>query len=222
VTWVDVTGTTQQAVSNKGYLADNASLVTITLPVTSGGAVAVGAIIQVDGIGAGGWAITQDATQSIRINGIAGISGASTGVVRGSQYAAIELQYIGSNTFTVLNYTGNVGVLLPSGYVYQGGLTWMSEASTTAYNYSAAVALCAGLINDPAGNPMPGWRLPTEPELRALYSTYPGIWYQVGWAPGSLWSSTPAVAGGHYRIYMGDGSYYAYPDSTAMYVTCVR
>ena len=49
-TWVDVTGTVLQAVSNTGYLADNAAQVSITLPVTP----AIGDIILVRGAGSGG------------------------------------------------------------------------------------------------------------------------------------------------------------------------
>ena len=59
ITWVNVTSITQQAVSNTGYLADNAAQVTITLPASS----AVGDVIQVNGIGTGGWKIVQNAGQ---------------------------------------------------------------------------------------------------------------------------------------------------------------
>jgi len=61
ITWLDVTGTTQQAVSNTGYMADNGSQVTITLPATA----SVGDLIQITGVGAGGWKIAQNAGQSI-------------------------------------------------------------------------------------------------------------------------------------------------------------
>jgi hypothetical protein len=65
---VDVTGTTQQAVSNKGYLADNAAKVTITLPASP----TLGDVIQVVGIGAGGWKIAQNAGQSTITTNIMG------------------------------------------------------------------------------------------------------------------------------------------------------
>jgi hypothetical protein len=212
------------AVSNTGYMADNgATPVTITLPVSS--AMTVGDVIQVNGVGSGGWKITRNALQSIIINGISTNSGV-TGVISGSQYAAIELQYIGSNIWTVLNYTGNVGVLLSSGYVYEGGLTWM-PVSTNVYQQAGAVTLCEGVING-----VPGWRLPTEPELMALYSTYPND--QGGWLGNSLltvqgwslyytWSSTPSSAGNHYIVYLNIG----YPEPKALdsdysNVTCVR
>lgn len=59
--WVDVTGTAQQTASNTGYLADNPARVTLTLPA----APALGDIIQVTGVGAGGWKVAQNAGQSI-------------------------------------------------------------------------------------------------------------------------------------------------------------
>ncbi len=61
ITWTQVTGTTQQAASNAGYMANNAAQVTITLPA----APAVGDIVAVSGLGAGGWKIAQNAGQHI-------------------------------------------------------------------------------------------------------------------------------------------------------------
>ena len=61
ITWVDVTGTSVQAESNKGYLADSASQVTITLPASP----AFGDIIEVSGVGTGGWKIAQNSAQYV-------------------------------------------------------------------------------------------------------------------------------------------------------------
>ena len=62
ITWVNVTGTSVQAVSNTGYIANNAtSPVTITLPASP----ALGDIVEVTGSGAGGWKMAQNAGQSI-------------------------------------------------------------------------------------------------------------------------------------------------------------
>lgn len=62
ITWINVTGTSVQAVSNTGYLANNdTAQVTITLP----SAPALGDIIKVTGAGAGGWKIAQNVGQSI-------------------------------------------------------------------------------------------------------------------------------------------------------------
>jgi photosystem II stability/assembly factor-like uncharacterized protein len=63
VTWVDVTGTTVQAASNTGYMANNAAQVTITLPITP----ALGDLVEVSGVGAGGWKIAQSAGQQVYV-----------------------------------------------------------------------------------------------------------------------------------------------------------
>ena len=60
-TWQVVTGASQQAQPNSGYIAGSTSLVTITLPTSP----AIGDIIRVTGAGAGGWQIAQNAGQSI-------------------------------------------------------------------------------------------------------------------------------------------------------------
>jgi photosystem II stability/assembly factor-like uncharacterized protein len=68
ITWVDVTGTAVLALLNTGYLADNISQVVITLPTSP----AVGDLIQVSGIGAGGWKIAQNAGQTIATDNLEG------------------------------------------------------------------------------------------------------------------------------------------------------
>jgi hypothetical protein len=61
--WTRVTGTSQTMVSNNGYIADNAGLVTLALPATS----AIGDELIIVGRGAGGWSISQAASQQIII-----------------------------------------------------------------------------------------------------------------------------------------------------------
>ena len=62
LTWSTVTAATQAAVSNNGYIANNAGTVVITLPATS----AVGDVIVVTGINnATGWSIAQNAGNQI-------------------------------------------------------------------------------------------------------------------------------------------------------------
>jgi hypothetical protein len=200
------------------YVADNAAQVTITLPTSP----ALGDVIQVEGTGTGGWALAQADGQLIIIENMAGKSGANAAVISGRQYATIELQYIGDGAFTVLNYTGNVSGLLPGGYVYQGGLTWMPVATNGGNGYIQpdASALCASRING-----LYGWRLPTLPELSALYSTYPGtssLLTGQGWTLTGTWSSTPYSAGLHYAVNLGVGNVGAIGDASGFYVTCVR
>jgi len=61
ISWNNVTGTTQSAAVDNGYIANNAGLVTITLPATA----TVGAIVKIAGAGAGGWKLAQNASQII-------------------------------------------------------------------------------------------------------------------------------------------------------------
>lgn len=60
-TWTVVTGASQLMVSNNGYIANNAGLVTLTLPATS----SVGDQINIIGQGAGGWLVQCGAGQTV-------------------------------------------------------------------------------------------------------------------------------------------------------------
>lgn len=63
MTWTTVSGTTQAASVNNGYVANNAGAVTVTLPATA----AVGDEVAVEGLGAGGWVLTANTGQTIKI-----------------------------------------------------------------------------------------------------------------------------------------------------------
>jgi len=60
--WTAVTADTQMA-ANNGYIANSASLITLTLPLSAN--INFGDIIRVTGMGAGGWKIAQNASQRI-------------------------------------------------------------------------------------------------------------------------------------------------------------
>ncbi len=62
--WTEVTGTSASMAVNNRYCANNAALVTLTLPSTA----AIGDVIRVRGKGAGGWKIAQNASQYIRLD----------------------------------------------------------------------------------------------------------------------------------------------------------
>ena len=66
--WVHSTDTAVQAAPNTGYLADNVDQVTITLPANP----TIGDVIQVTGVGAGGWKIAQNAGQTMLTHNLAG------------------------------------------------------------------------------------------------------------------------------------------------------
>ena len=75
LSWVDVTGTSQAMAVNTGYLADNAGLVTLTLPATA----VQFSVIVVAGFGAGGWKIAQNANQLINFGSAAATTTGITG-----------------------------------------------------------------------------------------------------------------------------------------------
>lgn len=61
--WQDVSGTSQAMTADNGYVANNAGLVTLTLPLTA----SFGSLLYIQGLGAGGWTIAQNSGQNINI-----------------------------------------------------------------------------------------------------------------------------------------------------------
>jgi len=106
--WNEVVGTSQALAAENGYIMNNAGLVTGTLPA----ACSVGDVIKVVGKGAGGWAIAQNASQTIHF----GVTDTTTGVggslASTQQYDVVELLCITANTdFLVLSSIGNITVV---------------------------------------------------------------------------------------------------------------
>jgi hypothetical protein len=209
VTWLVVSGNSQQAARNTGYLAGSASLVTVTLPPA--GALTIGDLVQVTGTGTGGWKLAPNFGQTIITKNVSpGTVLSSGGTISGAQYDAIELQYIGNNTFTVLNYAGGLTVD-SGGYVYQGGLTWM-PVTTTPSKYINASPACNNI----------GWRMPTLAELTALYNS--GAAVGQGWNLWTTLSSTQGTngPGWHIALNLSGGSTGDVPDTSSAYATCVH
>jgi len=94
VAWVDVTGTTQAMVVETGYIADNAGLVTMTLPVTA----AQGTLISVAGNGAGGWLIAQNASQNIKFGNVSTTTGVGGSLASTNRYDQIDILCTVANT----------------------------------------------------------------------------------------------------------------------------
>jgi hypothetical protein len=92
--WTVVSGTTQAMVINAGYISNNAGLVTLTLPATA----AVGSIIQMQGLGAGGWQIAQNASQLIHIGSSVTTTGTSGFLASTNQYDSLTLVCVIANT----------------------------------------------------------------------------------------------------------------------------
>jgi hypothetical protein len=89
-----VTTTTQTMTANHGYVANNAGLVTLTLPTTA----ALGSVSQVIGEGAGGWTIAQNSGQSIIFNSNTTTVGAGGSLSSTVQTDSVSLVCIVANT----------------------------------------------------------------------------------------------------------------------------
>lgn len=107
ITWNEVTGASQTAAVNNGYLTNNASLVTVTLPSTA----SVGQIVEVAGSGAGGWRIAQNASQVINFGVSATTTGTGGRLDSVNRYDAVRLICITANTtWSVISSQGNVTI----------------------------------------------------------------------------------------------------------------
>lgn len=144
----------------------------------------------------------------------------TTGAVTGTPTAA----YVTANLVFSVKDANNVVAsttstvsftVLPAGYVVQGGLTWMS-ATSTLYSWTNANAYCTRTTI----NGQTGWRLPTQAELSALYTS--GAMKGQGWTVSITWSSTVYSAGYHYIVSLNRGIVIWGSDTFNLYVSCVR
>jgi len=108
-TVTDVTGTSQTMVADNGYVADNAALVTLTLPVTA----AIGDEFVVIGKGAGGWKVAQNASQSIQFTAGGSVTATTSGtgghIDSSVASDCVHLVCITANTlFAVIDSLGNI------------------------------------------------------------------------------------------------------------------
>jgi hypothetical protein len=91
-----------------GYIANNASLVTMTLPASA----AVGDILRVAGLGVGGWKIAQNASQVIHFGESDTTTGTGGSLASTHKYDAIHLVCVATNNqFVVLSSVGNITVV---------------------------------------------------------------------------------------------------------------
>jgi hypothetical protein len=92
---------------NNGYIANNAGLVTLTLPSTA----ALGSIIRVTGKGAGGWRIAQNSGQTIYFGTSTTTTGTGGRLDSSAQRDGIELVVVtANNDWNVLSVQGNITV----------------------------------------------------------------------------------------------------------------
>lgn len=92
--WTEVTGVSQSMAADNGYVSNNAGLVTLTLPTVA----AFGTIINVQGKGAGGWKIAQNAGQTIYCGSSASTTGVAGYIASTNRYDSVQLLCITANT----------------------------------------------------------------------------------------------------------------------------
>ena len=109
LTWTVVTGTTQAAAVNNGYIANNAGLVTVTLPATS----AVGDVVAVTGINnATGWKVAQNAGNTIFFGNLSTTAGTGGSLASTATRDVVYLICMTANaTWNVVNSIGNITVV---------------------------------------------------------------------------------------------------------------
>lgn len=102
MTWTEVTGTSQSAAVGNGYVANNAGLVTVTLPATC----AIGDTVKVVGKGAGLFRITHPSTNNIFF-----VDTGYTNITALERYDSISVRCITANSQWVVEYSiGNFTV----------------------------------------------------------------------------------------------------------------
>lgn len=107
IVWTDVTGTTQAAAVNSGYIADNSSLVTITLPSSA----AVGSMIRISGFNTGGWQLAQNASQQINFGNESTTAGTGGYLASNNRYDQVSILCVATNnTWVVTDSVGNITV----------------------------------------------------------------------------------------------------------------
>lgn len=108
ILWNNVTGTTQAMAANNGYIANNAGLVTFTLPAV----VSVGSRMAIAGNGAGGWTIAQNAGQQMHLLGSSTTAGVGGSLSSTTRYDCLEMICtVANNEFVIRSVMGNITVV---------------------------------------------------------------------------------------------------------------
>jgi len=112
ITWSIVTGTTQAAAANAGYIANNAGLVTVTL-IAAASAV-VGTKLRVTGVNnATGWKIAQNASQQIFFGTTNTTGGVGGSLASSATRDSVELVCVTADglLWNVVSAVGNITVV---------------------------------------------------------------------------------------------------------------
>lgn len=108
LTWSEVTGTTQAMAVSHGYIANNAGVVTLTLPATA----ALGDVMEILGKGAGGWLLAQNSGQTVHFGTSNTTTGTGGSLASTQRYDNFIIKCITANTdFTITGPVGNLTVV---------------------------------------------------------------------------------------------------------------
>jgi hypothetical protein len=100
-----VTGTSAALANNSRIIADNAALVTLTLPASATSEVNISEI-EVIGRGAGGWRIAQNASQTIIFAAATSTAGVTGYLESAHRRDCVKLKYVATNTWQVISHVG--------------------------------------------------------------------------------------------------------------------
>jgi hypothetical protein len=108
-TWSSVAASSQTIAVQNGYVTDNATLVTYTLPATA----ALGDSFEILGgtTGAGGWTIAQNASQQIHFGSAATTAGVGGSLASTNQYDNVQCRAIVAGAATIWEVTSATGNL---------------------------------------------------------------------------------------------------------------
>ncbi len=105
---VDQTGAAVTMVASTQYIADNAGLVTLTLPAVA----AIGDTFRIIGKGAGGWLMAQAGGQTSHVGNQATTAGAGGSIASTNQWDVITIICVTANTtFSVQANQGNLTIV---------------------------------------------------------------------------------------------------------------
>ena len=96
LTWNSVSGTTQAAAVDNGYIIANASQTTVTLPATA----PIGSVVAIAGLGAAGWVLAANTGQTIKMAASTTTSAGS--LTSAEQYDSIQVVCVVANTTWVV------------------------------------------------------------------------------------------------------------------------
>jgi hypothetical protein len=104
MTWTTVSGTTQSAAVNSGYVTNNAGAVTVTLPTTF----AVGDAVEIKGLGAGGWVLAAGTATTIRMG--TSVTSSAGSLTSANQYDTVKVTGLVANTTWSVDYSLSTGL----------------------------------------------------------------------------------------------------------------